>query len=149
MTSLIIKDFVITLQNTVMTSYRKRYGNPWTSFGEKFWQICFTTHNFLMLFPCFLITQVYPPSEESTTKTKLQERLIRKLGENAFPFFVEVCLRVFFWLTERQLRNAIKSTLPLLLLFIFKLCTPNSIKTLTESCERKKLFGFLGRKLIF
>lgn len=34
--------------------------------------------------------QVYPPSEETRTKTKLQERLIRKLGENAYPFFVEI-----------------------------------------------------------
>jgi len=34
--------------------------------------------------------QVYPPTDESKTKTKLQERLIRKLGEHAYPFYVTI-----------------------------------------------------------
>jgi len=41
----------------------------------------------------FLATQqVYPPPSVDTTKplTRLQERLIKKLGANAYPFFFEV-----------------------------------------------------------
>jgi len=41
----------------------------------------------------FLATQqVYPPPNVDTTKplTRLQERLIKKLGANAYPFFFEV-----------------------------------------------------------
>ena len=41
----------------------------------------------------FLATQqVYPPPTVETTKplTRLQERLIKKLGANAYPFFFEV-----------------------------------------------------------
>ena len=35
--------------------------------------------------------QVYPPLEEQTKPlTNLQERLIRKLGSNAYPFYFEV-----------------------------------------------------------
>jgi len=41
----------------------------------------------------FLATQqVYPPPNVDTTKplTRLQERLIKKLGANAYPFYFEV-----------------------------------------------------------
>jgi len=34
--------------------------------------------------------QVYPPSDDIRARTKLQERLIKKLGKNAFPFFVDI-----------------------------------------------------------
>ena len=50
----------------------------------------------------FLATQqVYPPPNVDTTKplTRLQERLIKKLGANAYPFYFEViqhCLG-FIW----------------------------------------------------
>ncbi len=42
----------------------------------------------------FLSTQqVYPPLKENQKPlTRLQERLIRKLGPNAYPFFFEVLL---------------------------------------------------------
>ena len=36
--------------------------------------------------------QIFPPVKETHPPlTKLQERLIRKLGANAYPFFFEVC----------------------------------------------------------
>ena len=41
----------------------------------------------------FLCTrQVYPPLEDKdrSTHTKMQEKLIRKLGADAYPFFFEV-----------------------------------------------------------
>jgi len=51
----------------------------------------------------FLATQqVYPPPNVDTTKplTRLQERLIKKLGANAYPFFFEVMSQyaVFVWI---------------------------------------------------
>ena len=46
--------------------------------------------------------QVYPPSKEAQAKplSRLQERLIKKLGPNAYPFFFEVrnfFLNFFIW----------------------------------------------------
>lgn len=41
----------------------------------------------------FLVTrQVYPElqDKEKLTHTKIQQKLLRKLGDNAFPFFFEV-----------------------------------------------------------
>jgi len=52
----------------------------------------------------FLATQqVYPPPTVETTKplTRLQERLIKKLGANAYPFYFEVgniSLQSFIWI---------------------------------------------------
>jgi len=46
----------------------------------------------------FLATQqVYPPPNVDTAKplTRLQERLIKKLGANAYPFYFEVMYTVF------------------------------------------------------
>lgn len=41
-------------------------------------------------------SQVYPPlKDESRDLTKLQERLIKKLGANAYPFFFQV--RTSIW----------------------------------------------------
>jgi len=39
-----------------------------------------------------LYDKVYPPSNEDDKKpkTRLQERLMKKLGEHAYPFFIEV-----------------------------------------------------------
>ena len=42
--------------------------------------------------------QIYPVQEEKINKrpiTRLQERLVKKLGPNAFPFFFEVCAQDF------------------------------------------------------
>ena len=37
-------------------------------------------------------TQVYPPNKDQQKPlTRLQERLIKKLGPNAYPFYFEVC----------------------------------------------------------
>ena len=38
------------------------------------------------------VQQVFPPTEENREKlcTRLQERLLRKLGKNAYPFFFEL-----------------------------------------------------------
>lgn len=37
--------------------------------------------------------QIYPPPENfNITPTRLQERLVKKLGENAYPFYFEVSL---------------------------------------------------------
>lgn len=41
-------------------------------------------------------SQVYPPlKDESRDLTKLQERLIKKLGANAYPFFFQVWTSVW------------------------------------------------------
>lgn len=39
--------------------------------------------------------QIFPTKAETRAKplTRLQERLIKKLGTNAYPFFFEVCFR--------------------------------------------------------
>ena len=44
--------------------------------------------------------QVYPPLEnqkDSQSLTRLQERLIKKLGANAMPFCFEVCILIAFF----------------------------------------------------
>ncbi|MGH0158102.1 UNVERIFIED_CONTAM: hypothetical protein FKN15_035224, partial [Acipenser sinensis] len=35
--------------------------------------------------------QVYPPLQDRNAHTKMQERLLRKLGDNSYPFFFEFC----------------------------------------------------------
>lgn len=41
--------------------------------------------------------QVYPPvKDQQRPLTRLQERLIKKLGPNAYPFFFEVIERICF-----------------------------------------------------
>ena len=39
-----------------------------------------------------VVQQVFPPTQENQEKlcTRLQERLLRKLGKNAYPFFFEI-----------------------------------------------------------
>lgn len=40
--------------------------------------------------------QVFPPKpEDEAPLTRLQERLLKKLGKNAYPFKFQVCLRLF------------------------------------------------------
>lgn len=60
----------------------------------------------------FLATQqVYPPPNVDTAKplTRLQERLIKKLGANAYPFFFEVKHQytVFDWIQNFYLGRRI------------------------------------------
>lgn len=59
----------------------------------------YQTHSILILlflssFSCALFffypPQIYPPLETDRPLTRLQERLIRKLGANAYPFYFEV-----------------------------------------------------------
>ena len=43
--------------------------------------------------------QIYPvKTENNRPLTRLQERLIKKLGSNAYPFYFEVCVCCIFWL---------------------------------------------------
>ena len=56
----------------------------------------------------FLATQqVYPPPNVDTAKplTRLQERLIKKLGANAYPFFFEVSIHMQFFLFNNNINN--------------------------------------------
>jgi len=41
---------------------------------------------------CSTVVQVYPPldEEDKKPKTRLQDRLLKKLGENAFPFYIKI-----------------------------------------------------------
>ncbi len=58
--------------------------NAWTG-------IFYTT-----VLPCIVIFQVYPAvKDQQKPLTRLQERLIKKLGPNAYPFFFEVFPFVF------------------------------------------------------
>eukprot|EP00117_Sycon_ciliatum_P001090 scpid44496/ scgid6903/ Beta-arrestin-1; Arrestin beta-1 len=41
-----------------------------------------------------LSVQIYPPNNDQPPRTKLQERLIRKLGENAYPFQFQIPSRL-------------------------------------------------------
>ena len=50
---------------------------------------------FFLLKPILMdLIQVYPPTRENERRlcTRLQERLLRKLGKNAYPFFFELPL---------------------------------------------------------
>lgn len=91
------KMFNLLMQNSFYNTFKQSMKDFSSQIHQQLMSVVAESHFYqwsLVCYSSFLqaTTQVYPPKTEDPVQlTRLQERLLKKLGSNAYPFKFEVC----------------------------------------------------------
>ena len=91
------KIFNLLMQNSFYNTFKQSMKDFSSQIHQQLMSVVAESHFYqwsLVWYSSFLqaTTQVYPPKTEDPVQlTRLQERLLKKLGSNAYPFKFEVC----------------------------------------------------------
>ena len=91
------KIFNLLKQNSFYNTFKQSMKDFSSQIHQQLMSVVAESHFYqwsLVCYSSFLqaTTQVYPPKTEDPVQlTRLQERLLKKLGSNAYPFKFEVC----------------------------------------------------------
>lgn len=91
------KIFNLLKQNSFYNTFKQSMKDFSFQIHQQLMSVVAESHFCQWSFVCYssflqATTQVYPPKTEDPVQlTRLQERLLKKLGSNAYPFKFEVC----------------------------------------------------------